>query len=137
MQLDIESHLRNAVAAGKFPESRKPVYRAMFDRDPDGTLRLIESLEPVALFAATSRPDETFSAARQAFPELRRRGRETMHAGPPGRARHLATPGVGVVDSQAAPPPAQPTELGLPDGWIGDLFPETRQRPTGRIARAD
>ena len=42
----VEFMISEGVRAGKFPESRRPHYRALFAADPDGTAALIDRLAP-------------------------------------------------------------------------------------------
>jgi hypothetical protein len=129
--------LDDAVRAGKFPSDRKHVYRDMFDRDPQGTLTLINSLAPgiePGVAAALDRLGERSPYPRELFPELRRRPRAVLAA---------------AITHAAEEPPSLPSpvaEAPLPvksapvAGWSEQLFPEVRRRkakPPSRVTRAD
>lgn len=138
MQLDPnrrEQVLAVAVHAGKFTAERAALYRDLYDRDPAGTERLIESLEAVpADLLQTSllnRGDPLLAAARDVFPELGgRRGRGS--ARPAGGGDPLAPP---VGYPRPASPPAEDTVATVVD--VASLFPEVGRRKSGRITWAD
>ena len=82
MSVDLrrEQLLGAAVAAGKFPENRKALYRRLYDADPAGTTRVIAELVPLPdVSAALVSDEEIAAAARAAFPELSRRRRRRVH----------------------------------------------------------
>ena|SRR6266511_5144155 len=76
-----ETVLERAVAAGLIPDSRRDDYRAMWERDLEGTVAVLASLAPgpkpsdVQTLHDFERQqgDELLASASAAFPELRRR----------------------------------------------------------------
>ena len=61
---DREALLDEAVRAGKFPESRKPTYRAALAADPGGTRALIAKLVAIGLDGSVTLPTDDAYPAR-------------------------------------------------------------------------
>lgn len=134
-----EQVLAQAVAAGKFPESRREAYRQAYDNDPAGTERLIASLAsgltPAQASALFGRPDPEpeLSIAATLFPELRR-PQSFRHGGSPGATMAATVPAEPVQTVQAVPAEQQrPAPLApgerlldqaLVDQWSRQLFPD-------------
>src|SRR5215207_1440052 len=77
-----EGVLDSAVRAAKIPPERVPIYREMYDRDPTGTVQLIQSLSPGVPPEAAAALDEFAGQQspypRELFPELARRPRAAL-----------------------------------------------------------
>jgi hypothetical protein len=103
-----ETVLERAVATGKIPPERRDYYREQYQRDQPGTVHLLASLAPGVkpsdakkLANAERQQDEdVLTAARNVFPELRRRTRSLP---PPVASATVAGEGEG---STAAPLPS-------------------------------
>jgi hypothetical protein len=111
--------LSEAIAAGKFGESRRAHWQGQYDRDPAGTEQVLAALVSV-------HPEPPYP--RSLFPELDRRQQR------PGRAHATAT-------ATAPPPPPTPAATGdisdeVVAGWSRSLFPETASASSGRVTRA-
>jgi hypothetical protein len=137
-----EQVLASAVAAGKFPESRREHYARMWDADPERTEALIDATVgvPAALLSA-SRPTparnvaaaeaETVTAwTRQLFPETRVpvvMDGDVVGYGydrPPGPAPPAPSP---PPETSPAPPAASAAATFAPGDvkvWSKQLFPD-------------
>lgn len=117
-ELRREHVINEAIASGKFGESRRAFWTQQYDADPAGTERTLASLVP-ALEESPPYPPEL-------FPELSRRRR------PPMRSASVA--------STAPPPPSQSVEATDADvtRWTRQLFPETAAAGAGgRVIRCN
>lgn len=90
--------LDKAVAAGKFASSRKPYYRAQYNRDAKGTVALIDRLEAVQ--PITAKPVEA-GLPTEWFPELRAAGRQ------PGTDDGIGLPESWFPEMRAAQPQSE------------------------------
>jgi hypothetical protein len=148
MQVDHHrEHLLNAaVAAGKFPESRRGHWRALYDHDPAGTAQVIAALTPAV------GPNPTFGVTpypRELFPELARQPSHMRFAS------RQADVGVAAVSFQSPPatrpspaqaplsvPSSSPAAIALPtaeqvSAWSRELFPEVAQPRVGPVIWAN
>lgn len=139
-----EALLAQAVREGRILASGVPRYRAAYDSDPRGTERTLNALQPVLLDLAAREPDvdAALAEARSLFPELKRgrRGHEGVAQGalaPPSGA--FAAPAQADADGYSWPPPTRPEDdnLTVDRNLTAVLFPETRERQSGRVVRAD
>lgn len=132
-----ERVLDEAVAAGKFSADRVEHYRGRWNRDSEGTERLIASLAPgltpiqtVALLPEAR--EDPMALAATLFPELRR-PQPLRHGGsPPVLPEPQAVRRAEPIQAEHARPPDAPA-AGVPDAktverWSQAMFPEAKPR---------
>ena len=145
-----EHVLDKAMAAGKFPQTRRAYYTSMFDRDPKGTEAFLTLLGgvPPHLLGTTPAPDALASAdqetvanwTRQLFPETRPQpvvmDGKVVGVGYTTRSAALSAGALNPWHVRTSPPPERAPEPpvgpaaaatfgpGDVDAWSRQLFPE-------------